>query len=125
MRTLGFAGFLLVAVAISASAQQEQKPASQEIPANQRPPKGMCRIWLKDVPAAQQPASTDCAAAVKNCPPNGRVIFGDTEESKTKPKAEPADKDDTKKSLPLTKGLVGTPSNPLKKPPVVPRKPPA
>jgi hypothetical protein len=37
----------------------------------------MCRIWLDDVPAGQQPAPTDCATAVKNKPQNGRVIFGD------------------------------------------------
>lgn len=125
MRTIGLAGVLLVAVAVTASAQKDkdQKPAAQEIPADQRPPKGMCRIWLKDVPAAQQPAATDCAAAVKNCPPNGRVIFGDTEESKTKPKADPAETTDSKKSTPLTKSLVGKKSDPAK-PPVLPRKPP-
>jgi hypothetical protein len=37
----------------------------------------MCRIWLNDVPAAQQPAPTDCASAVRNRPAKGRVIFGD------------------------------------------------
>jgi len=30
-----------------------------------------------DVPAAQQPAPTDCASAVRNRPANGRVLFGD------------------------------------------------
>lgn len=125
MKTLGFAGFFIVAVAASASAQQERKPAAQEVPADQRPPKGMCRVWLKDVPAAQQPAATECAAAVKNCPPNGRVIFGDTEESKTKPKADPAETTDTKKPTPMTKSLVGKKSDPLTKPPARPRKPPA
>jgi hypothetical protein len=126
MRTIGLAGALLVAVAASASAQKEkeQNRAAQEIPADQRPPKGMCRIWLKDVPAAQQPAPTDCAAAVKNCPPNGRVIFGDTEESKTKPKADPAAINGDKKSTPMTKSLVGTKAHPITKPPVAPRKPP-
>jgi hypothetical protein len=37
----------------------------------------MCRIWLDNVPAAQQPAPTDCASAVRNQPRNGRVIFSD------------------------------------------------
>jgi hypothetical protein len=37
----------------------------------------MCRIWLNDVPAGQQPAPTDCASAVRNRPANARVLFGD------------------------------------------------
>lgn len=124
MKTIGLTGLLLAAVAVSASAQQERKSYAQEIAADQRAPKGMCRIWLKDVPATQQPAATDCAAAVKNCPPNGRVIFGDTQESKTRPKADPAETTYTAKSTPMTSGLVGKRSNPLTKPPTLPRKPP-
>lgn len=41
------------------------------------PPAGMCRIWLDEVPPAQQPAPTDCATAIKNRPTRGRVVFGD------------------------------------------------
>jgi hypothetical protein len=37
----------------------------------------MCRIWINDVPAGQQPAPTDCASAVRNRPSNGKVLFGD------------------------------------------------
>ena len=124
MKTVGFAGLFLVAVAVSAGAQQERKQAAQDIPADQRAPKGMCRIWLKDVPAAQQPAATDCAAAVKNCPPNGRVIFGETEESKTKSRMDPAETTYSRKSAPITKGLVGKKSDPQTPPPLLPRKPP-
>jgi hypothetical protein len=116
MKAWSFASLALVAIAGSASAQKEQKPPRDAIPADQRPPKGMCRIWLKDVPAAQQPAPTDCAAAVKNNPPTGRVIFGDTEESKNKPKVDPKQPADTKQS-PMVKGLTGTP-------PVLKTKPP-
>ena len=47
------------------------------VPLNARPPAGMCRIWLDAVPVAQQPAPTDCASAVRNRPPKGRVVFGD------------------------------------------------
>lgn len=54
-----------------------QKGGEKEIPASERPPAGMCRIWLEGVPAAQQPAPTDCASAVRNRPAKGRVVFGD------------------------------------------------
>src|SRR5215218_679603 len=82
MKRLGIIGFALVSVAASASAQQSPTTAKDDVPAEYKPPKGMCRIWLKDVPPKQQPAPTDCAAAVKNVPQNGRVIFADTEEVK-------------------------------------------
>jgi hypothetical protein len=77
---------LLVAFAVlaspsMASAQGKGSRAKQEkdkdIPVSLRPPAGMCRVWLDDVPAAQQPAPTDCPTAVRNRPAKGRVIFGD------------------------------------------------
>jgi hypothetical protein len=46
------------------------------IPREFLPPDNMCRIWLDGVPASQQPAPTDCSIAVRNRPPNGRVIYG-------------------------------------------------
>lgn len=116
MRTLALIGILTVGVAASAGAQQSRAGESTEIPAQYRPPKGMCRIWLRDVPPAQQPAPTDCAAAVKNVPANGRVVFGDTEASKTAPRTDP-------KKLPEAKAYTGKPGE---KPPILlPRKPPA
>ena len=48
-----------------------------EVPKAYRPPPGMCRIWLEKVPPKQQPAPTDCPTAIRNRPPNGKVIFGD------------------------------------------------
>lgn len=48
-----------------------------DVPPAYRPPPGMCRVWLQNVPPAQQPAATDCATAVRNRPANGRVLFGD------------------------------------------------
>lgn len=72
---------LIMATATPAMAQRRElkhdggKPGA--IPAESRPPRGMCRIWIDDVPAAQQPAATDCATAIKNRPANARVIFGD------------------------------------------------
>lgn len=58
------------------SVQQTQR-RDQTVPAGFFPPAGMCRIWINDVPAGQQPAPTDCASAVRNRPANGRVLFGD------------------------------------------------
>ena len=46
-----------------------------DVPESYLPPAGMCRIWIDNVPAAQQPAPTDCASAIKNRPSNGRVVF--------------------------------------------------
>ena len=68
-------GFVALATPRIASAQA--KTNGREIPTGDRPPAGMCRIWLDDVPPAQQPAPTDCATAVRNRPSKGRVIFGD------------------------------------------------
>jgi len=81
--------FGLVALVLTAGAAGAQRPVPQK-PQNQQtqrrdqivppgffPPAGMCRIWLNDVPANQQPAPTDCASAVRNRPANARVLFGD------------------------------------------------
>jgi hypothetical protein len=111
MKKLGMVGLLMIGAAASAAAQSS--PARDSVPAEYKPPKGMCRIWLKDVPPKQQPAPTDCAAAVKNVPQNGRVVFGDTDKDATKkPKDLP----------PEARGFTGK-----GKPPVVvkpPKKPP-
>jgi hypothetical protein len=47
----------------------------QPVPKQYLPPAGMCRIWVDNVPAARQPAPTSCATAIRNKPPNARVIF--------------------------------------------------
>jgi hypothetical protein len=76
LKTIAFSLALVVAAAAPASAQGNGTKAGK-IPPGQRPPAGMCRIWLDGVPPGQQPAPTDCATAVRNRPANGRVIFGD------------------------------------------------
>lgn len=47
------------------------------VPPGQRPPAGMCRIWIDGVPPGHQPAPTDCATAAARVPANGRIIYGD------------------------------------------------
>ena len=75
--TMSLALLITVAGASSLGAQGRGERKVPDIPAEYRPPAGMCRIWLDDVPAGQQPAPTDCPTAVKNKPQKGRVIFGD------------------------------------------------
>jgi len=95
MKQLRFMKFALVAGIVAAAAparvwaQRSLKDSSKksaDIPTDARPPKGMCRIWISGVPAAQQPAATDCPTALKNRPANARVVFGDdySDSSKTK-----------------------------------------
>ena len=79
----------LVGLIVSAGAAEAQRPVpvkpsvqqsqgrEQIVPPGFYPPAGMCRIWVNGVPAAQQPAPTDCASAVRNRPANGKVLFGD------------------------------------------------
>jgi hypothetical protein len=110
-KRLGLIGLALVGAAASASAQQRTAPAKDEVPDEYKPPKGMCRIWLKDVPPKQQPAPTDCAAAVKNVPQTGRVIFGDPVGDKKAKTEVPKD----------AKGFAGKTSRP---PVILPKKPP-
>ena len=90
----------LVALVFTAGAAEAQRPVPQK-PQNQQtqrrdqivppgffPPTGMCRIWLNDVPANQQPAPTDCASAVRNRPANARVLFGDEPQKGKKGKSD-------------------------------------
>ncbi|HXT17433.1 MAG TPA: hypothetical protein VN706_17465 [Gemmatimonadaceae bacterium] len=92
MKQLKFAlliGMIAIAAPTRSWAQQASKDTSKRnasIPSDARPPKGMCRIWIDGVPAAQQPAATDCPTALKNRPANARVIFGDDFADSTKAK---------------------------------------
>jgi hypothetical protein len=65
------------AIATPAAAQERRGQERPSVPNGYAPPPGMCRIWVVGVPAAQQPAPTDCPTAIRNKPSNGRVIFGD------------------------------------------------
>ena len=114
----------LIAAAVPAGAQRAPQSEPQDsakhaaktvVPADARPPKGMCRIWVDGVPAAQQPAATDCPTAVKNRPANARVIFGDDFADSSKTKAAERNK------MPReVKGFTGVTAPP----PLLPKRPP-
>ena len=73
---------LLAAVAALpalAEAQGTARPQMPVVPSHMMPPAGKCRIWMDEVPPAQQPAPTDCQTALRQKPANGTVIFGPTE----------------------------------------------
>jgi hypothetical protein len=119
LSALVISGILSVAAAPVSAQQGASKDSAQKskapIPADARPPKGMCRIWLDGVPAAQQPAPTDCPTALKNRPANGRVVFGD--EFADSAKSRTVDKG---KLPPAAKGFTGV--SPI--PQILPKKPP-
>lgn len=80
--TLTVAAFaaLLTFGATGAEAQgrsREQERTAVRVPRGYEPPPGMCRIWLDGVPAARQPAPTDCATAIKRRPANASLVFGE------------------------------------------------
>jgi hypothetical protein len=56
--------------------QPSQPARGDRVPPGQRPPAGMCRIWIDGVPPGKQPKATDCATAESNVPPNARVFYG-------------------------------------------------
>ena len=74
---LALMGSLALASPADAQRRDDDKKGDSEIPKSHRPPPGMCRVWLDDVPPGQQPASTDCKTALRNKPARARVIFGD------------------------------------------------
>lgn len=84
---LGVAVALAGAVRADAQGVVPKRPEVKvEIPRTLRPPPGMCRVWVENVPARQQPAPTDCPTAIRNRPPNGRVIFSDEKPPSVKAK---------------------------------------
>jgi hypothetical protein len=84
---LGVAAALTAVAPADAQAVLSKRPDLKvEVPRSLRPPPGMCRVWVEQVPASQQPAPTDCATAIRNRPPNGRVIFAEEQSPAAKPK---------------------------------------
>lgn len=61
--------------AMAQASKAKEKEKETPVPKAYLPPPGMCRIWVDNVPAARQPAPTDCVSAIRNRPPNARVVF--------------------------------------------------
>jgi hypothetical protein len=104
-----FALAVLAGSAMQVGAQVRPKPQDPKpaAPQTHLPPPGMCRIWLDNVPPAQQPAPTDCPSAVRNQPRNARVLFGDS----------------PRPQLPISKSLKEPAPAPRKAPDEEPRPP--
>jgi hypothetical protein len=105
---LVFAAMVAGGASLEAQARPQPQDPKTSVPRTHLPPPGMCRIWLENVPPAQQPAPTDCASAARNLPRNGRLIYSD----------EPRNP-----RLPLVKSLQEPPPQPPpRKLPEVPEK---
>jgi hypothetical protein len=70
MKKINLTLLLLATSAASIPAQD------RSIPDGFLPPPGLCRVWIDDVPAARQPAPTNCVKAERSRPNNARVIYG-------------------------------------------------
>jgi hypothetical protein len=68
-----------VSVAVPAKAMAPTASGSANVPVTMLPPAGLCRIWISEVPASQQPAPTDCATALRQKPANATILYGPTE----------------------------------------------
>ncbi|MCU0619559.1 MAG: hypothetical protein MUF40_06640 [Gemmatimonadaceae bacterium] len=75
LTTMAGAVALLALSGMRADAQSSPSVPA-DMPASYRPPPGMCRVWLKDVPPMQQPAPTDCRTALRTRPADAVVVFG-------------------------------------------------
>jgi hypothetical protein len=76
VRAVSLVGSVAVLCSSLGAQEKSTKETKAPIPESAQPPAGMCRIWLNNVPASQQPAATDCASAIRNRPVNGTVVFG-------------------------------------------------
>ena len=73
---MAIAAVAALGAAVPAAAQAHGR-GNGGIPPGQRPPAGLCRVWIDGVPPGRQPRATDCSTAVRTVPSNGRVIWGD------------------------------------------------
>lgn len=95
---------LLPTRGVAQNTKERDKAAQKDAPVPKAylPPAGMCRVWVDNVPAARQPAPTDCETAIRNRPPNARVLFPPGKDNSIVPKSlvPPGKADTTKKKKP-------------------------
>lgn len=77
MYKLAVSTTLALLFAGAGAAEAQIAVASRDVPPGQRPPAGMCRIWIDGVPPGRQPPVMDCATARARAPMNSRIIYGD------------------------------------------------
>jgi len=77
MRKIHLAAVIAACVTAAPMMAQSRGRGNGGVPPGQRPPAGMCRIWIDGVPPGHQPAPTDCATAAARVPANARIIYGD------------------------------------------------
>ncbi len=115
--TAGLVSVLLLSPEAIADAQGARPPVkgadrADSIPAAFMPPPGMCRVWLDAVPPTQQPAPTDCSLAIRNKPPNGRIVYGPVKRGTSEKRMELPVKRYDGKGAPKVRGPIKPPDRP-------------
>lgn len=67
---------IVAGAAFATEASSQVIVRANAVPPGQRPPDGMCRVWIENVPAGRQPRATNCATAQATAPLNSRIIVG-------------------------------------------------
>lgn len=67
---------ILAALLLQACGGLPPRTIGPDIPPEQLPPPGMCRLWYPDRQLIDQPPPADCALLSRNIPPNARLIQG-------------------------------------------------
>ncbi len=67
---------IVAGAAFATEASSQTVVRASNVPPGQRPPAGMCRVWIDGVAPGRQPRATDCATARANAPANSRIIYG-------------------------------------------------
>jgi len=67
---------IVAGAAFATEASSQTVVRASNVPPGQRPPAGMCRVWIDGVSPGRQPRATDCATARANAPANSRIIYG-------------------------------------------------